>query len=278
MKRTISTSFPEGTHTVLTMSYDDGQIHDRRLISIFNKYGIKGTFHLNSGFMGVREDGRDDDRRINADEVRTLYAGHEVSCHTVFHPTIARCPITQVVRQVIEDREALEGMCGYPVRGMSYPNGSYNQEIIDALPACGIEYSRVVGDTHDFAFPENYLAWKATCHHSRNLMENAKRFTELNKRQYLYMMYVWGHSYEFERGDEFNSWEHIENFCRYIGGRDDIWYATNIEIVDYMNAAHNLKFTAAGDMVYNPNAIPVWITVDVPDNNIKIEPGTTVNI
>ena len=60
MKRTIYTCFPGGKHKVLTMSYDDGQIHDRRLIEIFNKYGIKGTFHLNSGLMGVREDGMDD--------------------------------------------------------------------------------------------------------------------------------------------------------------------------------------------------------------------------
>lgn len=275
MKRTIYTCFPGGKHKVLTMSYDDGQFHDRRLIEIFNKYGIKGTFHLNSGLMGVREDGKDDPRRLKADEVKKLYAGHEVSCHTVFHPTIARCPITQAVRQVIEDREALEKMCGYPVRGLSYPNGSYSQEIVTALPACGIEYSRVVGDTHDFAFPENYLTWKATCHHSHRLMEHAEEFAALSKRQYLYMMYVWGHSYEFDRDD---TWELIEGFCKYIGGRDDIWYATNIEIVDYMNAAHNLKFTAAGDMVYNPNAIPVWITVDGEDNKIVVEPGATINI
>ena len=42
-----------------------------------------------------------------------------------------------------------------------------------------------------------------------------------------------------------------------------------------MNAAKNLKFTAAGDMVYNPNAIPVWIFAD---DVIKIEPGATVRI
>ena len=41
--------FPEGRTKALTMSYDDGRTHDRRLIEIFNKYGIKGTFHLNSG-------------------------------------------------------------------------------------------------------------------------------------------------------------------------------------------------------------------------------------
>ena len=42
---TIYTCFPSGKHKVLTMSYDDGKLEDRRLISIFNKYGIKGTFH-----------------------------------------------------------------------------------------------------------------------------------------------------------------------------------------------------------------------------------------
>jgi hypothetical protein len=104
-------------------------------------------------------------------------------------------------------------------------------------------------------------------------MENAHRFADLHKTQYLYMMYVWGHSYEFDRD---NSWDLIEGFCEYIGGRDDIWYATNIEIVDYMNAAKNLKYSAAGDMVYNPNAIPVWITVD--GEKYKIEPGATVTL
>ena len=28
----------------------------------------------------------------------------------------------------------------------------------------------------------------------------------------------------------------MEEFCSYMGGRKDIWYATNIEIIDYMEA------------------------------------------
>lgn len=251
--KTIYTCFPDGKHKVLTMSYDDGQEFDRRLIAIFNQNGIKGTFHLNSGLMNS------DERRIKLEDVKELYKGHEVSCHTSTHPTIERCPLEQVVQQVIEYRKALEDATGYPVRGMSYPNGSYSKDIINLLPACGIEYCRVVGNTDDFAFPDNYLEWTSTCHHGHNLMENARRFADLNKTQYLYMMYVWGHSYEFDRDD---SWDLIEGFCEFIGNRDDIWYATNIEIVDYMNAAKNLKFTAKGDAVYNPYAIPVWISVD----------------
>ena len=50
--KVIYICFPEGKHKVLTMSYDDGKLADRRLVSIFNHYGIKGTFHLNSGMHG----------------------------------------------------------------------------------------------------------------------------------------------------------------------------------------------------------------------------------
>ena len=257
--KTIYTCFPEGKHKDLTMSYDDGKAADRRLVEIFNKNGIKGTFHLNSGIM------EEDPERIPLNEVKELYKGHEVSCHTYTHPTISRSPLSEVVKQVMLDREILEEACGYPIRGMSYPNGSYSEDIKKLLPACGIEYSRVVGNTDDFAMPQDFLEWKSTCHHGHNLMDNAKRFAELFKTQYLYMMYVWGHSYEFDRDD---SWGLIEEFCEYIGGRDDIWYATNIEIVDYMNAAKNLRFSAKGDKVYNPSAITVCISVNGKIYNI----------
>ena len=189
---------------------------DRKLIEIFNKYGIKGTFHLNTGIMPV------DENRIQLGS-KELYKGPR-SIVPYKLPTIERCPLDQVVQQVIEDRKALRR--SHPVRGLSYPNGSYSKDIINLLPACGIEYSRVVGSTDDFAFPDNFLEWKSTCHHGHNLMQNAERFADLHKTQYLYMMYVWGHSYEFDRD---NSWDLIEGFCKFIGGRDDIWYATNIE-------------------------------------------------
>ncbi len=114
--KTIYYCYPEGRHRALTMSYDDGREADRRLINIFNKSGIRGSFHLNGGLLGRND-------RIPADDVAELYKGHEISAHTLTHPTIARCPITMVAQQIIEDRKILEGLAGYPVRGMSYPNG-----------------------------------------------------------------------------------------------------------------------------------------------------------
>ena len=254
--------FPGGKHKVLTMSYDDGRLEDRRLVSIFNEYGIRGTFNVNSGL--------DQDQRIPLSEYRTLYEGHEVACHTHTHPTIARCPMEEVVAQILEDRKILEDTMGYPVRGLAYPNGSYSQEIINVLPALGIRYARTVTSTMGFSVPENFLAWDATCHHNRNLLELGRQFVDLHKTQYLYMMYVWGHSYEFTGAD---NWSLIEDFCRLAGGHDDIWYATNIEIVDYLDDAKRLQYTASGNMVYNPNFGSVWLEAD--GEKIEVPGGQT---
>lgn len=242
--------YPQGRHKALTMSYDDGKRADERLVGLFNRYGIRGTFHLNSGLLGEGE-------RITAAEVPVLYRGHEVSAHTLTHPTLARCPQEQVVQEIMEDRIRLEGLLKVPVRGMSYPNGSYNGEIKKLLPHLGIEYARVVQTTHGgFGLPDDWLEWRGTCHHNDHLLEHAHTFVGLHKRQYLYLMYVWGHSYEF---DNDNNWEVMEEFCRIAGGRDEIWYATNIELVRYMKACGNLIFSAARDFVYNPGASSVWL-------------------
>ena len=49
------TLFPGGRKKAFTLSSDDGITQDIRLTELMRKYGIKGTFHLNSGLMGDRD-------------------------------------------------------------------------------------------------------------------------------------------------------------------------------------------------------------------------------
>ena len=260
--------FPGGKHKALTLSYDDGKSADRRLVKIFNDNGIKGTFNLNSGIIPNDAD------RVQADEIQTLYAGHEVACHTVTHPTIARSPITEVTREVLDDRITLEKLTGYPVRGLAYPNGSVSEEIEKLLPLCGIRYGRVVGSSESFALPENPYRWQATCHHNNpRLFELGEQFLQLFKTQYLYLMYVWGHSYEFNNN---NNWDRIEDFCRLMGGHDDIWYCTNIEFMDCMDDFKRLRFAADNSFVFNPNANDAYISVN--GNTVCVLAGQTADL
>ena len=95
--KVIYTCFPGGKHKVLTMSYDDGRLEDRRLVELFNRYGIRGTFNLNGGLPRPE--------RIPESEWVELYKGHEVACHTYHHPTISRSPLDQTARQVLAQQD-----------------------------------------------------------------------------------------------------------------------------------------------------------------------------
>lgn len=249
--RRVRFLFPEGKLRVLTMSYDDGKEADYRLVEIFNKYGIRGSFHLNSGNLGK-------EGWVKIEDVQKLYENHEVSCHTVTHPFLERVSSVRVIDEVWEDRRNLEKLCGYPVTGMSYPMGTYNTEIIKQLETLGIEYCRTTVSTEKLSIPDNFLAWHPTCHHNNpKLMQLAEQL--INSKYPLAMLYVWGHSYEFNNND---NWEHIEEFCKKMAGHSEIWYATNIEIVRYFNAMRSLVFNVDNNMVYNPSALKIWFTCD----------------
>jgi len=258
--------YPEGRKKALTMSYDDGQIHDRRLIGIFNKYGIRGSFHLNSGRL-------DEEPFLKSSEIKDLFKGHEISAHSLTHPNLTMLPNEMIVSEMMEDRNRLEALAGYPVRGMSYPFGAYSEDIVRLLPALGIEYSRTVNSHGGFQIPDNFLAWHPTCHHGNNLLEKCKQFNDLPPRSQMPLFYVWGHSYEFDRN---KNWELIEEFCKIASGDESVWYVTNVEIMDYLKAMKNLKFSVNKKIVFNPSAIAIWIGVD--GEAVKIEPGKTISL
>lgn len=256
----LNNIYPNGKKGVITMSYDDGNIADRRLIEIFNKHGIKGTFHLNSGRTGASS--------ISLEEIATLYKGHEVSSHTLTHPAPDQCSDTLLINEIMEDRANLEKACGYVVRGMSYPYGNFNDHAIDIFRNCGMRYSRTTISTNGFGLPYDFMKWNPTCHHKGDLKGLYNVFNERLQKGNFCCFYIWGHSYEFNND---NNWNVIEEFCDYASGNENVWYATNIEIYDYITACRNLFISTDGTMIYNPSGISVWVTAD--GTPVEIKPG-----
>lgn len=62
----------------LTFSYDDGVLQDIRLIELFDRYGMKATFNLNSDLFETAPLGR---AHVKEKDVRKVYAGHEIAVH-----------------------------------------------------------------------------------------------------------------------------------------------------------------------------------------------------
>lgn len=271
--------FPGGKQRALTFSYDDGVEQDVRLIEIFRKYGLKATFNLNSGLYApegtVYPEGQVH-RRMTESQVSELYRGDdiEVAVHGYTHPWLDHMPMNMCTKDLMDDREKLESQFGTLVRGMAYPFGTYSDDVVASMRSVGIVYSRTVQSTHDFNMPTDWMRLPATCHHNDpELMKLAHRFVEESSWGRPWLFYLWGHSYEFEGN---NNWEVIEEFAEFMSGRDDIWYATNIEIYDYQAAFKQLLFSMDGKIVTNPTAYELWFFLNGEEYSIK--PGETKKI
>lgn len=266
----------DGKSKVLTFSYDDGVVQDKRLVEIFDCHGLKGTFNINSGLYRPSDtDGSSG--RMTKDSCLALYknSNHEVAVHGFKHLWPAKISSVELLQEILEDRKAIEKDYGVIARGMAYAYGNYNAEVIDILHHCGIVYSRTTKSTHSFSFPENWLELHPTCHHKDNqLMQLAERFVNtFPKNKYPEMFYVWGHSFEF---DNDSNWDVMEKFAQYISGHEHIWYATNIEIYDYVSAYNRLQVSVDEKLVHNPSAIDLWVSLN--DEAHCIKAGETLNL
>lgn len=266
--------FPGGTNKALTLSYDDGVSTDKQLIALMKQYGIKGTFNVNSGKLTGKGSVRTDNTFVYTmkEEEYGVYEGMELAVHGYTHPFFEQLPADMVINEIVEDRRNIERIAGYPVHGMAYPFGSYNESVLAQLRQLGIVYSRTTKSTYSFGLPEDFLLWHPTCHHNdKRLFELADKFLNVGNRSALQVFYLWGHTYEF--AGNYN-WNRIEDFFRKLGGRDDIWYATNMEIYRYVKGLDRLETTLDCKTIYNPNAFSVWLEVD--DKPVEIKAGETV--
>ena len=227
-----------GKKKFLTFSYDDGVTQDKRLVKIFDRYGLKATFNINSELLGKpgylrRENMWIGHNKIEPQEAAVLYRNHEVAAHTLTHPHLAELEDEEVVRQVEEDRKNLEKLTGRGVAGLAYPGGAANginfdDRVVKLIKEkTKIRYARTTECSFSFDLQTDLLRFKPTVYHMDfdRMMELGEQFIKLEPEEPK-LFYVWGHSYEF---DYYDTWERFETFCRMMSGREDIYYGTNSE-------------------------------------------------
>ncbi len=264
--------FPEGKPKAMTFSYDDGVPEDLRLAELMKKYGVKCTFNINTMFY---ENGNEPENRLKKSELKELAENplFEIACHGHIHPYYTYLPQVSATDDILKNRKAIEQITGKITRGFAYPSISdFNDTSETALKSAGIVYARMAGDLKNFELPQNWLRWKPTCHH-KTANEVYDKFCSTDRPlTRANIMYVWGHSFEFERE---NNWEIIETLLERCHGNPDIWFATNMEIYNYAEAFKSLIYSAKGDKVYNPTSMDLWGIIDA---NKKPNSGTVIRV
>ncbi len=264
--------FQDGKKKALTLSYDDGTMQDIRFKEILDKNSIRCTFNISSGRYPEEEPHELKGKMTKPTAIALLKGTpHEVALHGYNHLSLTELSDEEIVFQINEDRKNLEKDFGKVIRGFAFPYGTYNEHVLEILQKLGITYARSIYSTEKFDLPKTWLPLHPTCHHGcERLMELAKRFVEEDTNE-AQMFYLWGHSYEFDKSD---NWYVIEEFAKYAGNRDNIWYATNTEIYDYIKAFEALDVSLDGKTVKNPSAIDVFIEED--GKAVCIKSGETI--
>jgi len=282
--RSVFMRYPGGKAKAVTFSYDDGVPQDKRLAEIFEKYKMKATFNFNC--EALRKE------NFTKEEIKEYFLskGHEIAVHGAFHRANGNTRPIEGIRDVLDCRLELEEKCDSIIRGMAYPDSGItlmgamgNYEMIKQyLTELDIAYSRTLGGDNDlFMLPSDFHAWMPTAHHKNpEIMNYIDKFlnTDISTNAYharrvSRLMYIWGHSYEFDRD---NNWELIEEICSKLSFNDEIWYATNIEICDYVEAYKRLRYSADGHMIQNPTLQTIWLDVD--RDLVLVKSGETVRI
>lgn len=270
--------FPDNKSRALTFSYDDGVRQDGRFMELLNKYGLKGTFNINSGSLGKDSASG----RFSEGELVEVYKGHEIATHGYQHPFFSELPPEAVSYEIVRDRCELERITGEIIRGHAYAYGDTSDKAVEILGNAGIAYARTTRATNNFDIPKNWLRLDPTCHHSSPEMFNLiDKFLEpVDKYGRPRLFYIWGHTYEFDNNVERNNWDYADEFLSKLSGHEDeVWYATNIEIYDYVTAFRSLIFSMDCKRAHNPTSTDVWmVDMSHQDKEIKIPAGKTVEL
>ena len=277
--------FPEGRAKAVTLSYDDGCRQDIRFSEILSEYGLRCTFNVTS-------DERCGSKALTVEQVREnfLDKGHEVAVHGYMHRAEGLIRPIEGIRDVLKCRMELESKYDMIIRGMAYPDSGirrfYNDASYDSikqyLKELDIAYARTLGsDNNSFELPTDWHRWMPTAHHDNpKLFEYIDEFLSIDtsvnsyrSTRYPRLFYMWGHSFDVDKKD---NWDRPTHICEKLSGHEDVWYATNIEIYNYVTAYNSLIYSADGNTVYNPTLYTVWFDVD--GTLFCIRSGETVKI
>lgn len=226
-----------GKMKALTFSYDDAVTTDEHLIDIFNKYGMRATFNINSGTMVHKGQPRITWRarkgygyltKFYLEEVAQVYSGHEVASHGFLHRGLDKLCRDECEKELSQDIRTIEKIVGYRPKGMAYANGYYSDTAVEVIRSLGLRYARATKPTYNFDLQNDLLRFRPTLRHrDERLMELAKEFVAL-KPEEPNLFCVWGHSEEFEHD---GNWELIERFCDLLASSGDIFFGTNSEVL-----------------------------------------------
>ncbi|MFS1663736.1 polysaccharide deacetylase family protein [Streptococcus sp. zg-JUN1979] len=236
-----------------TVSYDDGLVQDEQIISLMRRYGIKGTFNLNSALFGERRyikhignlgykvvDKASWDtvscHVISEQKALEIYKGDdiEIASHGSHHLKESTLIASQLQTEIVADKERLTRLFGQEVTGHIFPYGDYSADTIAFMKKAGLRYGRAVRmlkKPKDFQFHHDRGIMIPTCwqldYFAESLLQD---FIDLKETDDDQVFLMWGHGYELDFGTRKGNWQRLEKLFQMVARAGDIICVTNAQL------------------------------------------------
>ena len=252
--------YPKGKKKAFVLTYDDGVLQDVRLVLLLNRYGLKGTFNLNSLLMerefvwhhekigGVR--------RLPTSVAAHLYEGHEVASHTCTHPDLQGMSREGLLYELGHDKYLLEQLVQRPVLGFGVPFDYYDDTVADVAKQLGFRYARGSEETRSYAPNADAFRQNAGMFH---LSAGLERFVDgfLEADTELASCIIVGHSYDL---DAENLWDTMETMFAKVAADESVLSMTHLEYVEYLQAMEQAEIH--GNKIVNRSDRTLWFEMD----------------
>lgn len=194
------------------LSFDDGTVHDKKLVQLLNKYHIPGTFNLNSGLEDfVWEFEGNPVVRQKLSETVEQYRGHEIASHSLTHPRLDSLYPPRLRREVEEDCAALKRIFGVQELGFGVPFTVCGEREIRIIRRF-VRYIRLSEYGTSFELPPD--PYHIPIHALYNDPDVREKIAEFARNELPDSLFVLaGHSYELEF---LHHWEEMESLLQYI--------------------------------------------------------------
>ncbi len=151
-------SNPEQSRRNVVLTFDDGYLDFMtHALPLLNKHGFTATMMLISDRIGgtnVWDEGKAEQVPLMsvADIREARAAGISFGSHSKTHPPLGRIDEEEARSEVIDSKSALEDILGEPVKIFTFPYGSYNAPVQDAVADAGYEAAFSIEDRRHSRF------------------------------------------------------------------------------------------------------------------------------
>ena len=200
---------------------DDGTICDEKVSQIFDKFGIRATFNLNTGlqdFVWYKDD--KPVRRLNLNKYKNIYKNHEVSSHSLTHPWLTSLSDEDALQEVKSDVDNLERIFQREVISFSFPFEGFDEHTIGLVKSVGVKNIILPEIDSSFLFPTDSFHIKVSSWNIDDALNKLDDFIN-NKDAELFVFLSHSYDYEFD-----NSYKKLERLCDILTKENNIGIVT----------------------------------------------------